>query len=63
MKFAKANPGEMVILIERLKNPSENIITSSFNIRSETYDGYAMDEITSNITINFYCEYPCAECP
>ena len=22
-----------------------------------------MDTITSGININFYCEYPCAECP
>lgn len=63
MQFAQANPGPMGILIEKLRNPSENVITGSFLITTESYDGYAMDEIRSDITVNFYCEYPCAACP
>ena len=53
----------MAILIEKLRNPSENVITGSFLIKTESYDGYAMDELSSDMTINFYCEYPCAACP
>ncbi len=30
MQFADANPGQVVILIENLKNPAENSVTSSF---------------------------------
>jgi len=62
MEFATANPGRMAISIEKLKNPSENIITSSFNIRTETFDGYPMDDISNGITVNFFCAYPCASC-
>ena len=63
VQFYDANPGQMRILLKYLKNPVDNIITDSFLIRTETFDGYQMDEISSGITINFYCEYPCAQCP
>ena len=63
MQFSQANPGEMVILIESLRNPLSNVVTSSFTVTTESYDGYPMDTIKSDITINFYCEYPCANCP
>ena len=63
MQFSQANPGEIVILIENLKNPKENVITSSFMVVTETFDGYPMDELKTDLTINFYCEYPCANCP
>ena len=63
MQFSEANPGEMIILLENLRNPVENIITSSFGIKTMTFDGYDMDQIQSNITVNFFCEYPCAACP
>ena len=63
MQFSQANPGEVVILIENLKNPTENVITSSFTVVTETFDGYPMDELKTDLTINFYCEYPCANCP
>ena len=43
MQFSPSNPGEMVILIENLKNPTENVVTSSFAVKTETFDGYAMD--------------------
>ena len=45
LEFAEANPGEMVILIENFRNPTENIVTSSFGIKTMTYDFYDMDEI------------------
>ena len=37
-------------------------MTSSFDVRTLTYDGYPMDFISTNITVNFFCEYPCASC-
>ena len=63
MQFVNGNPGTMVVLIENLRNPLENVITSSFSIKTQTFDGYAMDELLDSLTVNFYCEYPCAECP
>ena len=45
MQFSEANPGEMVILLENLRNPVENIITSSFGIKTKTFDGFDMDRI------------------
>ena len=62
-QFKQGNPGEMKILIENLKNPVDNIITKSFSLVTATADGYGMDELNEDITINFYCEYPCAACP
>ena len=62
MEFAVSNPGKMSFSIEKLKNPSENIITSSFMIKTETFDGFPMDEINNAITVNFFCAYPCASC-
>ena len=63
MLYAQANPGQLEILIENLKNPVENKITSSFGLRTKTFDNYGMDELYEGLTINFYCEYPCASCP
>ena len=62
-QFKQGNPGEMKILIENLKNPVDNVITQSFSLVTSTTDGYGMDELNEDITINFYCEYPCAACP
>lgn len=62
MEYAETNPGEIRISIENLKNPSENKVTSSFSIKTETFDGYPMDEISSGIFINFFCAFPCASC-
>lgn len=53
----------MVIKIEKLRNPTLNVVTSSFSIETETYDGFPMDQLKTDLTINFYCEYPCANCP
>ena len=60
--YQAGNPGEIRILLSKLKNPVENNITSSFKIETFTSDGWKLDEITENVTINFYCEYPCASC-
>ena len=62
LKYAQSNPGKIEILIDKLRNPLENIVTSSFKIDSFTYDGYEIDSLTSDVTVNFFCEYPCAEC-
>lgn len=58
--FFDANPGTISIMIDKLKNPVKNVVTKSFAIVTQTYDGYSMDKIAEGISINFYCEYPCA---
>ena len=63
MQFSESNPGEMSILIEKLRNPVENIETSTFKIDTYTYDDYKMDTLYTNMTVNFFCVYPCANCP
>ena len=63
MQFSESNPGEMTILIDKLRNPVENIETNSFKIETYTYDDYKMDTLFSNMTVNFFCVYPCASCP
>ena len=60
--YTAGNPGEIRITISKLKNPLENIVTSSFTIETETSDGWKLDEVTTDITVNFYCVYPCASC-
>lgn len=44
-------------------NPTNNVVTGSFGITTKTSDDYSMDELFDDITINFYCEYPCSACP
>ena len=53
--YTAGNPGPMRIELSKLKNPLENIITSSFKIETQTSDGWTLDEVTTNITVNFYC--------
>jgi hypothetical protein len=43
------------ILIDGLKNPIENIITKSFTLSTMTSDGYQLDKLAKNMTVNFYC--------
>jgi hypothetical protein len=62
LEYAETNPGEIRLSIENLKNPSENKVTSSFSIKTETFDGYPMDDILTGISINFFCAFPCASC-
>lgn len=62
LTFTRGNPGPVRIVLSKLKNPTENIITSSFKIETFTPDGWVLDEVTTNVTVNFYCAYPCASC-
>ena len=62
LTFTRGNPGAVRIVLSKLKNPTENIITSSFKIETFTPDGWVLDEVTTNVTVNFYCAYPCASC-
>jgi hypothetical protein len=48
--------------MKSLVNPSENIVTDSFYIQTNTLQGYPLDWIKANVTVNFYCVYPCASC-
>lgn len=55
-------PDSVKIMIQQLQNPLINIITSSFQIQTYTYDDYQIDQILSGLEINFYCVYPCKSC-
>ena len=60
--YQRGNPGEIRLLLSKLKNPLENVVTSSFKIETYTSDGWKLDEIATNVTVNFHCNYPCASC-
>lgn len=47
---------------DRLKNPTKNVVTTSFYIETYTSDNYKLDELKQNMTVNFFCMYPCASC-
>lgn len=53
------NPDRIEFILTTLQNPATNILTSSFEIYTETYDGYLIDELRQNLTVNFYCIFPC----
>jgi hypothetical protein len=60
--YSRGNPGAIRMIFSMLRNPVENIVTESFKIETETSDGWKLDTIASNVTVNFYCKYPCASC-
>jgi len=60
--YQRGNPGTIKFNFFQLVNPIENVVTSSFKIATFTSQDYALDIITANITVNFYCEYPCQSC-
>jgi len=62
VRYQRGNPGTIRIVIDNLKNPKQNIVTDSFVVQTYTSDGWVLDEIRQNVTVNFYCEYPCASC-
>ena len=45
-----------------LRNPNKNIITSSFEVQTKTIDDFPLDRLLTNMTVNFFCSYPCAQC-
>jgi len=55
-------PNNITFSVDSLSNPSVRKLTSSFKIETFTSDGYAIDKITSNLEINFFCVYPCKTC-
>lgn len=60
--YQKGNPGFISILFETLKNPEKNIVTASFELSTYTSNEYILDTMLAELTINFYCEYPCNSC-
>lgn len=60
--YQRGNPGTIKFNFYQLVNPIENIITNSFKIETYTNLGYPLDIIKTNVTVNFYCEYPCQSC-
>lgn len=61
-QYQRGNPGNVKIVFETLKNPTENIVTGSFRIATFTPNNYMLDSITTGVEVNFFCEYPCATC-
>jgi hypothetical protein len=55
-------PDTIEFVLENLVNPIYNIVTDSFTIKTRTWDYYPIDEITANLTLNFFCIFPCATC-
>lgn len=62
VQYQTGNPGTIQIIISTLKNPAKNLVTETFQIRTFTKEGFALDALTEKLTINFFCEYPCAQC-
>ena len=60
--YQRGNPGTVRILIESLENPNENILTNSFRLVTLTSNGFLLDTVEQGLSINFFCEYPCAAC-
>jgi len=62
VKYQKLNPKLIRIEIGELNNPNKTVISKSFGVKTVTEDGFTLDNINQNMTVNFYCAYPCAEC-
>lgn len=50
-------PKKIIILFTNIINPVSNIITSSFDIETETADGYLIDRLDDKrpVFVNFFC--------
>lgn len=60
--YQKGNPGTIKIVFDSFKNPDKNIITSRWGLSTMTSDGFMLDNLFANVTIDFFCAYPCATC-
>ena len=59
----KTTPYNVSITLSSLKNPQDKINTESFYIQTfTTTNGYAIDELKANLSVNFICKYPCKAC-
>lgn len=50
-------------MISKLRNPNKNVISDSFTIETQSPKNFTLDLINNDVTVNFFCEYPCATCP
>jgi len=56
-------PGLIKFEIQSLINPSNGTnMTESFQISTYTTDGYLIDNITTGLELNFFCNHPCQTC-
>jgi hypothetical protein len=55
-------PDIVEIIFQGFSNPNDNIVTDSWKLRTYTWDNYLIDTLDDGLSINFYCEYPCATC-
>jgi hypothetical protein len=56
------DPELIELTLSPLKNPTVSVETESFALQTWTSDGYDLDLINQNMTVNFACKYPCATC-
>lgn len=61
-KSAFKKPQEVKFALAHLKNPGSKIETRSFKTSSMTFDGYYIDSLLKESTINFKCAKPCKSC-
>lgn len=59
-----SRPDDIEIHFLDVRNPTENVKTSAFQIETFTADGYAIDvlETSPPVFVNFYCTFPCQTC-
>lgn len=55
-------PLQITIMVMQIKNPLDNIITETFQIVTETWDGYLIDTLEEGLNVNFFCVFPCKQC-
>ena len=60
--FQSTNPGLIKIIFETFQNPDNNIQTNPFVLTTRTSDGYLLDKDNTTLTVDFFCQFPCASC-
>ena len=55
-------PNKVKFTIFNLRNPMAKLKTDNFAFSSYTHDGYKIDSITNELSLNFICALPCKTC-
>ncbi|CDW71848.1 UNKNOWN [Stylonychia lemnae] len=55
-------PNNITFSVDSLLNPTKRELTSSFKIETFTNDSYAIDKLTADLALDFFCVYPCKTC-
>ena len=48
--------------LQILRNANNSVITDTFGLTTQTYDGFIIDSKTDYLSISFNCKYPCQSC-